>query len=482
MQNTKEKTMKKIRTRFAPSPTGELHVGSVRTALFSWLFSRHHGGEFLLRIEDTDVERSTEAFTQGIVEGMKWLGLEPDMTPCYQSQRLDTYKSVIDALVKSGNAYRCYCSKERLDNLRESQMATKQKPRYDGHCRDREFSALPENAPYVIRFKNPTEGAVHFSDQVYGDITIHNSELDDLIIARTDGTPTYNLCVVADDHEMGITHVIRGEDHINNTPRQINILRAMGADIPVYAHLPMILGEDGKKLSKRHGAVNVLEFKKQGILPQALLNYIVRLGWAHGDQEIFSLDEMIQLFDIQAVNHSAAAFNYEKLYWLNQQYQKSLPAEIILPQLEALFTEKNIDWKKGPDLTKLLAVQGERCKTLAEIVDKSAYFYVNELTEEMVDLSAVSKFLKSALHPALTYIFKNLEGLDVWQAEEIHAIIISGVAEFELTLGKVGPALRVALTGGTTSPSLDITIELIGKQRTLQRLEFMLKNIAESIQ
>lgn len=462
--------MKKIRTRFAPSPTGDLHVGSVRTALFSWLFAKHHGGDFLLRIEDTDLERSTEAATQVILDGMAWLGIQSDEPLCYQSQRFDYYRSVIDELLNSGHAYRCICSKERLESLREAQMAAKEKPRYDGCCRNKNLPVMDE--PFVIRFKNPTEGAVHFLDQVYGDIIVQNSELDDLIIARSDGTPTYNLCVVADDKAMGITHVIRGEDHINNTPRQINILHALGAEIPVYAHLPMILGEDGKKLSKRHGAASVLEFKKQGILPEALLNYLVRLGWSHGDQEIFSREEMIQYFDIQAVNHSAAAFNYEKLYWLNQHYQKSLPPEKVVPQLMELFQEKGIDYKNGPDLKQLLAVQSERCKTLLEITEKSTYFYNQHIQR---DESAFTKFVKPDLTPVLESIFKYLSELSHWKASDIHAIIMKVAEEFSLSLGKIGPALRVILTGSTVSPSLDMTIELIGKESTLQRLEDVLK-------
>ncbi len=468
---------KKIRTRFAPSPTGDLHIGGVRTALFSWLFARHHQGDFLLRIEDTDLERSNVEFTQRIFEGMAWLGLNADETPCYQSKRMVHYHSVIEQLLQSGHAYRCYCSKERLETLRENQMANKEKPRYDGHCRDKMLEQ-PEQ-PYVIRFKNPIEGAVCFHDQVYGDITVQNSELDDLIIARSDGSPTYNLCVVADDQAMGITHVIRGEDHVNNTPRQINILQAMGADIPVYAHLPMILGEDGKKLSKRHGAVSVMEFKKEGVLPQALLNYIVRLGWAHGDQEIFSLEDMIRHFDIQAVNRSPAAFNYEKLYWLNQHYQKTLPPNEVIPELSDLFKERNLDVTKGPDLSMLLSVQAERCKTLAEIADKSIYFYVDTLPRDMLDQAAQAKFLKPALHPVLQKITERFSTLTSWESSEIHAIINDVAKEFELSLGKVGPAIRVALTGGTVSPSLDTTIALLGKNRTLTRMQQALTFISQ---
>jgi glutamyl-tRNA synthetase len=457
---------KKVRTRFAPSPTGDIHVGGIRTALFSWLFAKHHQGDFLLRIEDTDLERSQEAFTQRIFEGMAWLGLEADEKPCFQSQRMDYYRSVINRLLQSGHAYRCYCSKERLETLRDNQMANKEKPRYDGQCRDKEPQST--DAPYVVRFRNPLEGAVSFHDQVYGDIVVQNSELDDLIIARSDGMPTYNLCVVADDNAMEITHVIRGEDHINNTPRQINILKALGAEIPVYAHLPMLLGEDGKKLSKRHGAVSVMEFQKQGILPQALLNYIVRLGWAHGDQEIFSISEMIQYFNIQAVNRSAGTFNYEKLYWLNQHYQKTLPAEQVIPQLEMLFKADNVDLNQGPALNNLLAIQAERCKTLAEIVEKSLYFYQDNVEK---DEAAYKKFLKPALSPVLAKIHERFIALNEWEAHPIHEIIIQTAEEFSLSLGKVGPAIRVAVTGGSVSPSLDVTLALLGKNRTTQRLK-----------
>lgn len=465
--------MKKIRTRFAPSPTGELHVGSVRTALFSWLFAKHHGGDFLLRIEDTDVERSTDAFTQGIVDGLVWLGLTSDEPLCFQSQRFEQYRAIIEQLLQSGNAYRCYCSKERLETLRNAQMEAKEKPRYDGHCRDKAFSSEQENQPHVIRFRNPIDGMVHFTDQVYGDIVFQNTELDDLIIARTDGTPTYNLCVVADDLAMGITHVIRGEDHINNTPRQINILKALGAEIPVYGHLPMILGNDGKKLSKRHGAVNVLEFKKQGVLPEALLNYIVRLGWAHGDQEIFSLDEMIQLFDIQAVNKSSAAFNYEKLYWLNQHYQKSLPPEQVIPQLAWLFKEEGIDYHQGPSLETLLAVQGERCKTLHEIIEKSRFFYT-QVDINAIDAATREKLLKPEFFPVLEAIKNQLSALASWEAPAIHEIISQAVAESGLPFGKIGPAIRLVLTGGTVSPSLDVTMVLLDKERTIERLEVIM--------
>jgi glutamyl-tRNA synthetase len=323
-------TQQTIRTRFAPSPTGYLHIGGARTALFSWLFARRHGGAFILRIEDTDLERSTPESIQAIIDGMAWLNLDYDEGPFYQMQRMDRYREVIQQLLDGGHAYRCYCSKERLDQLREAQMVDKQKPRYDGCCRDAQPN--DSNAPHVIRFRNPLEGDVVFDDQVFGPIAVSNAELDDLIIARTDGTPTYNFTVVVDDWDMQITHVIRGTDHINNTPRQINILKALGAEVPQYAHVPMILGEDGKRLSKRHGAVSVLQYRDEGFLPEAVLNYLVRLGWSHGDQEVFSREEMMQLFDLEHVNKSPAAVNTEKLAWLNQHYLKEAePASLVQP-------------------------------------------------------------------------------------------------------------------------------------------------------
>lgn len=309
-----------VRTRFAPSPTGFLHVGGVRTALFSWLYAKRHHGEFILRIEDTDQERSTKESVRAILDGMAWLGMDYDEGPFYQTERYERYKQVAQQFLDEGKAYRCECSKERLEALRTEQLAAKEKPRYDGHCRDKNLPI--SDKPFVIRFKNPEQGTVTFHDEVYGEIHVANSELDDLILVRSDGHPTYNFAVVIDDIDMKITHVIRGDDHINNTPRQINLFQALKAPIPVFAHLPMILGEDGKRLSKRHGAVSVLQFKELGVLPHALLNYLVRLGWSHGDQEIFSIKEMIECFDLKNVSRGVSSFNYEKLYWLNQHYTK----------------------------------------------------------------------------------------------------------------------------------------------------------------
>ncbi|VEI44186.1 glutamyl-tRNA ligase [Actinobacillus equuli] len=363
----------KVRTRFAPSPTGYLHVGGARTALYSWLYAKHFNGEFVLRIEDTDLERSTPEATAAILEGMEWLNLAWEHGPYYQTKRFDRYNQVIDQMIEQGLAYRCYCSKERLENLRNEQEANKEKPRYDRHCLGNHEHSADE--PHVVRFKNPQEGSVVFDDAVRGRIEISNSELDDLIIRRTDGSPTYNFCVVVDDWDMGITHVVRGEDHINNTPRQINILKALGAPIPTYAHVSMINGDDGQKLSKRHGAVSVMQYRDDGYLPEALVNYLVRLGWGHGDQEIFSREEMIELFDIHSVSKSASAFNTDKLQWLNQHYMRSLPAEHVAKYLAWHMNDQAIDTSNGPALEEIIPVLSERAKTLKELAAASRYFY-----------------------------------------------------------------------------------------------------------
>lgn len=364
----------KIKTRFAPSPTGYLHVGGARTALYSWLFARNHGGEFVLRIEDTDLERSTPEAIEAIMDGMNWLSLEWDEGPYYQTKRFDRYNAVIDKMLEEGTAYKCYCSKERLEALREEQMAKGEKPRYDGRCRhSHEHHA--DDEPCVVRFANPQEGSVVFDDQIRGPIEFSNQELDDLIIRRTDGSPTYNFCVVVDDWDMEITHVIRGEDHINNTPRQINILKALKAPVPVYAHVSMINGDDGKKLSKRHGAVSVMQYRDDGYLPEALLNYLVRLGWSHGDQEIFTREEMIKYFTLNAVSKSASAFNTDKLLWLNHHYINALPPEYVATHLQWHIEQENIDTRNGPQLADLVKLLGERCKTLKEMAQSCRYFY-----------------------------------------------------------------------------------------------------------
>ncbi|MFC7781094.1 glutamate--tRNA ligase [Legionella taurinensis] len=463
-----------VRTRFAPSPTGYLHVGGVRTALFSWLYARHHHGQFVLRIEDTDQERSTKESVQAILDGMAWLGLNYDEGPVYQTERYGRYRQIAEQLLNEGKAYRCVCSKERLESLREAQLAAKEKPRYDGHCRDKQ---LPEgDTPFVVRFKNPQEGVVSFSDQVYGDIHVDNRELDDLILVRSDGHPTYNFAVVIDDWDMTITHVIRGDDHINNTPRQINLFKALNAPIPVFAHLPMILGEDGKRLSKRHGAVSVLQFKELGFLPHALLNYLVRLGWSNGDQEIFSVDEMIASFDLKNVSRGVSSFNYEKLHWLNQHYQKSDSPQEVAKALQWHFEQKGVDWSKGPSLADVVAVQAERCKTLADMCEKSTFFYQDDID---YDPDAVKKHLRPVVLEPLRTLYERLQQVDAWEANRVQECINDVSAEFDLNLGKIAQPLRVAVTGSSMSPAIDVTLALIGRQRVLSRFQQALQIIEQ---
>jgi glutamyl-tRNA synthetase len=463
-----------IRTRFAPSPTGYLHIGGVRTALFSWLYARQQGGHFILRIEDTDRERSTEESVQAILEGMAWLGLQPDEGPFYQTQRFDRYHAIIEQLLAEGKAYYCYCSKARLEQLRTEQMARQEKPRYDGHCRHLTQAPVTDIKP-VVRFKNPLAGEVVVPDLIKGNVIFNNKELDDLVIARPDGTPTYNFTVVVDDWEMQITHVIRGDDHLNNTPRQINILSALGATVPVYAHVPMILGHDGQRLSKRHGAVSVMSYQEEGFLPHALLNYLVRLGWSHGDQEIFSLSEMIDLFDIKAVHRSASAFNPEKLLWLNQQHIKTTPPTEVADHLRFQLEKLNLDINSGPCLTELVKVQAERAKTLAEMAQNSSYFFVDKI---QWDEKALQKHLKSAIVMPLTELGNRLEQLAQWTPETIHAVIHAVAEEYQLKLGKLAQPLRVAVTGGTVSPPIDATIYLIGKPRAVARIHQALAQIS----
>ncbi len=463
-----------VRTRFAPSPTGFLHVGGARTALFSWLFARHHKGEFILRIEDTDQERSTKESVQAIFEGMQWLGLDYDEEPVYQSNRYARYQEIANRLLEENKAYRCTCSKERLEQLREAQMANKEKPRYDGHCRHQNVTATSE--PYVVRFKNPETGSVVFHDQVYGEIEVANLELDDLILVRSDGHPTYNFAVVIDDWDMRITHVIRGDDHINNTPRQINLFKALNATVPIFAHLPMILGEDGKRLSKRHGAVSVLQFKEMGFLSHALLNYLVRLGWSHGDQEIFSLEEMIADFDLKHVSRGVSSFNYDKLHWLNQHYLKTDPVKEVADALSWHFEQKGIDLAQGPELVDLIVVQAERSKTLLELCEKSLYFYQDEIS---YDEDAVKKHLRPVVYDALTDIHLRLEQLANWEKEELEQCISDTAIAFNMNMAKIAQPLRVAITGSSMSPSIDMTLILVGKERTLKRLAQGLERIRE---
>ncbi|MES0300164.1 glutamate--tRNA ligase [Citrobacter sedlakii] len=465
----------KIKTRFAPSPTGYLHVGGARTALYSWLFARHHGGEFVLRIEDTDLERSTPEAIEAIMDGMNWLSLEWDEGPYFQTKRFDRYNAVIDEMLEVGTAYKCYCSKERLDALREEQMAKGEKPRYDGRCRHgHEHHA--DDEPCVVRFANPQDGSVIFDDQIRGPIEFSNLELDDLIIRRTDGSPTYNFCVVVDDWDMEITHVIRGEDHINNTPRQINILKALNAPVPVYAHVSMINGDDGKKLSKRHGAVSVMQYRDDGYLPEALLNYLVRLGWSSGDQEIFTREEMIKLFSLGAVSKSASAFNTEKLQWLNHHYINTLAPEYVATHLQWHIEQENIDTRNGPQLAELVKLLGERCKTLKEMAQSCRYFY-EDFAE--FDADAAKKHLRPVARQPLEVVRDKLAAISDWTAENVHHAIQATADELDVGMGKVGMPLRVAVTGAGQSPGLDVTVHAIGKTRSIERINKALAFIAE---
>jgi glutamyl-tRNA synthetase len=465
-----------LKTRFAPSPTGYLHVGGARTALFSWLHARKHGGRFVLRIEDTDLQRSTTESINAILEGMVWLGLEYDEGPFYQTHRFERYNEVIQELLDKGLAYRCNCSRERLDALREGQLQRKEKPRYDGHCRG---LRVDPDEPHVIRFRNPQEGSVVIDDRIRGKIIFSNAELDDLIIRRTDGAPTYNLTVVVDDADMGITDVIRGDDHVNNTPRQVNILKALAKEPPRYAHVPMILGDDGSRLSKRHGAVSVLEYRNQGILPEALLNYLVRLGWSHGDQEVFSLDEMINLFDIDAVNKAASSFNTEKLLWLNQHYIKHADPARIAHLLSPHMGDIGIDPAEGPGLVEVVRVQQERAKTLVEMAEISAFFYRD--FAEYDEVSAKKNLRPVAMEP-LSLTRKMLAELADWTPENLHQAVIHVAESLNLKLGKVAQPLRVAIAGRAASPGIDVTLHLVGRDACLRRIDRALDYIGERME
>ena len=456
-----------VRTRFAPSPTGFLHVGGARTALFCWLFARRHGGVFILRIEDTDRERSTQASVDAILESMDWLSLDYDEGPIYQTQRFDRYGEYVQRLLDENKAYHCYCTPQELDAMRAEQRAKGLKPRYDGRCRAR-TGPPPTGIDPVVRFKNPVGGNVVIEDLIKGRIVISNDELDDLIIARPDGTPTYNFTVVIDDLEMAITHVIRGDDHVNNTPRQINIFEALGAKPPQFAHVPMILGPDGQRLSKRHGAVGVMQFRDDGYLPDALINYLVRLGWSHGDQEIFSRQELCDLFELSDVNRAASVFDMDKLNWLNQHYIKSADTDLLAGLLEEQLVKIGVDIAGGPDLSVLVDVQRERAKTMAEMADKSLFAYgdIEEYAEK-----AAQKHLKPAAAEGLKAVRNRLADVDPWECEAIHEAIVSTAEAVGIKLGKLAQPLRVAVTGSDMSPSIDATLLLVGRDRTLARID-----------
>ncbi len=452
-------------TRFPPSPTGYLHIGGARTALFNWLYARGRGGELVLRIEDTDIERSTPEAVEEIMKSMEWLGLGWNRGPYFQTRRFNRYEEVIGQLLEKGQAYHCFCSRKRLDDLRERQRQRGEKPRYDHHCRD--LGRTPEEGESsVVRFRNPLDGAVVFEDVVRGRVEISNHELDDMVIARSDGSPTYNLTVVVDDADMGITHVIRGDDHTSNTPRQINIFHALGAPPPVFAHVPLIHGQDGQKLSKRHGAASVLEFRNMGILPEALLNYLVRLGWSHGDQEIFDLDAMIDLFDIKDINRSAASFDPEKLLWLNQHYIRQADTARLGNELAARLHARGLRLREGPRVSEAVEVLRDRVQTLEQMAEQSRYLYAEP---ESHDPKAAKHLVPEAV-PRLAALAKGLEVLDDWTADNINAAIKAVVTDLGVRFPDVALPLRVALSGGTSTPPIDVTTRLVGKTRTLNRI------------
>ncbi|MDZ4730713.1 MAG: glutamate--tRNA ligase [Xanthomonadales bacterium] len=467
-----------VRTRFAPSPTGFLHVGGARTALFCYLQARAKGGQFILRIEDTDLERSTEESVQAILNGMHWLGLDYDEGPIFQTHRFARYAEVTRTLLAENKAYHCYCPKDRLEILREQQMQQGLKPRYDGLCRDRKDipQDISRSIKPVVRFRNPDEGDVSWDDAVRGLISISNTELDDLVIARPDGSPTYNFTVVVDDIDMAVSLVIRGDDHINNTPRQINIYRALGAELPRFAHVPMILGADGARLSKRHGAVGVMQYRDDGYLPQALLNYLVRLGWSHGDQEVFSMAEMIEYFDIVDVNRKAAAFDYNKLDWLNQHYMRELPASEVAAHLRWHMDHVGLNVQSGPALADLVTVQSERVKTLKEMAAVSTVYYQDY---DDFEPTAAKKHLRLVAAEPLQAIRASLAAVVDWQPEALDQAVHQTAEGLGVNMGKVAQPLRVALTGTSVSPAIDKTLWLVGKDRSLERIDRALQFIEQ---
>ncbi len=457
-----------VRSRFAPSPTGFLHIGGARTALYAWAFARRHGGTFILRIEDTDVERSTPEAVQAILDGMNWLNLRHDEGPFFQMQRMPRYKEVIGQMLEDGRAYHCYMSSTELDALREAQRARNEKPRYDGTWRPEPGKMLPPvpaGVKPVVRFRNPVGGSVVWEDAVKGRIEISNDELDDLIIARADGTPTYNFCVCVDDWDMKITHVIRGDDHVNNTPRQINILKALGAAVPVYAHLSMILGDDGQKLSKRHGAVSVMEYQARGYLPEAVNNYLARLGWSHGNDEVFSMEQFCQWFGLDHITASAAQFNTEKLDWLNGEYLKRAPPErlgaLLLPFLE----RSGLNVAGGPPVERVAELLRDRSPTLVAMAAQAHYFYVRPA----VAAEALAAHLVEAARPILATLVRQLAEID-WNRAALGAAIKSAAASGGLKMPQVMMPLRVSLTGQAQSPSVDAVLEVLGREESLARL------------
>ena len=457
-----------VRTRFAPSPTGYLHLGGARTALFSWAYARHFGGTFVLRIEDTDLERSTPEAVQAILDGMQWLGLEYDEGPFYQMQRMDRYREVLAQMLTAGTAYHCYSTPEEVEAMRERQRAAGEKPRYDGTWRPqpgKPLPTIPEGRKPVVRFRNPPDGDVTWLDVVKGSITISNRELDDLVIARPDGTPTYNFCVAVDDWDMQITHVIRGDDHVNNTPRQINILNALGAPLPEYGHLPMILGADGEKLSKRHGAVSVMEYPAQGFLPEAMLNYLGRLGWSHGDDEIFSMDQFCAWFGLDHLSKSAAQFNPEKLSWLNNHYIKQADNAYLENLVRPLLAKDGAQFDGAPEVQAVIALMKERSNTINELADASMLFY----RQPNPDAALLTQHLTDAVKPALTEYAAQCKSVE-WSKPALSALLKEVLATHKLKMPQLAMPLRLMLTGQLQTPSIDAVIELFGRDVVSARL------------
>jgi glutamyl-tRNA synthetase len=457
-----------VRTRFTPSPTGFLHIGGGRTALFAWAYARRFQGQFILRIEDTDVERSTPEAVQAILDGMRWLGLDVDEGPFYQMQRMPRYKEVIQSMLAAGTAYHCYCTPAELDAMREAQRARGEKPRYDGRWRPESGKALPPvpaDLQPVVRFCNPQHGLVAWEDGVKGRIEFDNGELDDFIIARSDGTPTYNFCVCVDDWDMRITHVIRGDDHVNNTPRQINVLSALGAELPVYAHLSMILGDDGQKLSKRHGAVSVMEYPAAGFLRDAVVNYLARLGWSHGDEEIFSMEQFCQWFDLDHVTPSAAQFNTEKLKWLNHEYVKRTEPAALALLLAPFVAQAGLDVSAGPELLRVAELLRDRAPTLVEMAAAAHYFY----RRPGLDSTLLAEHLHDAARPALRELRQALPAI-AWSKADISAAVKAQVGKHGLKMPQLMMPLRVLLTGQTQTPAIDAIMEVLGRDEVLARL------------
>lgn len=461
-----------VRTRFAPSPTGYLHLGGARTALFSWAYARHFGGTFILRIEDTDLERSTPEAVQAILDGMQWLGLQHDEGPYYQMQRMERYSAVLADMLKQGTAYYCYSTPEEVEAMREKQRALGEKPRYDGTWRPepgKTLPAIPADRKPVIRFRNPLDGEVTWNDVVKGSITIANRELDDLVIARPDGTPTYNFCVAVDDWDMKITHVIRGDDHVNNTPRQINILLALGAPLPQYAHVPMILGPDGEKLSKRHGAVSVMEYPAQGYLPEAMVNYLSRLGWSHGDDEVFSTEQLCSWFDLDHLSKSAAQFNPEKLAWLNNYYIKQADNQRLASLVKPAMPDARFEG--APPLDAVIGLLKERANTTVELANSAMLFY----REPAADPALLVQHITDAVRPALQSFLEHCKSVN-WNKAELSALMKSTLAEHGLKMPQLAMPLRLLVTGQLQTPSIDAVLELFGRDVVVGRIQNGLKS------